>query len=74
MKSYRDMTDDQRVALVELALFKQCLLGNTKAISVWLFNRSPDKWQPNRKQVELAPPNLEELIRQINSRLEGLPD
>ena len=34
--------------LVEHALFKKAVSGNTTAIQVWLYNRCPDRWTDKR--------------------------
>lgn len=61
---------------VEDVLYQTALNGNLKAIMFWLCNRCPERWQwrPKPAVEQTTPMNLEDLVRQINSRLEGLPD
>lgn len=40
---------------VEHALFNAALSGNTTAIQVWLYNRSPDRWA-DKRQLEHSGP------------------
>jgi hypothetical protein len=40
---------------VENALYKQALKGNVKAIEIWLYNRSPDRWADKRSVEHTGP-------------------
>jgi len=55
MKTNRQFARDVSLAemdanqLVEDALFKAALNGNTTAMQVWLYNRDPERWADRRK-------------------------
>ena len=41
--------------LVEDALYQAAISGNVRAIEIWLYNRSPEKWADRRQsKVEMT--------------------
>ncbi len=47
-----DELDEQRTVEVEQALYRSALSGNMTAISFWLRNRMPERWNGKPKPKE----------------------
>ena len=57
--------------LVETALFNKALEGNTTAIQVWLYNRSPERWSDKRRDTTDHSEKLDKLISAMEKASEG---
>lgn len=59
---------------VEDVLYQTALKGNVKAIMYWLCNRCPERWQWRPKPSAEQTGNLEDIVAEINRRIEAMPD
>ena len=66
--SYAEMDANEAV---ENALYNKALEGNTTAIQVWLYNRSPERWSDKRRDTTDHSEKLDKLISAMETAVNG---